>query len=182
MKRLLGLTALIAVILAFETPAQAQKLRFGLRAGVNTSRLDYDGWNKDDICTGMYFGPMVDLSIPLGGLGADGSVLIAKRGGDDWKQTGIEVPLNLKYNIDFFKFLGIYFAVGPDFFFSFSDLKDGWDKTTAQVGLNLGGGVKVIKHIVVNVNYQIPFSTAFKGSNGDGKLEKTWQAGLAYIF
>ena len=43
----------------------------------------------------------------------------------------------------------------PDFFFDFKK-KDYVDRKKAQVALNLGAGVKLLKHLQVGVTYQLP--------------------------
>ena len=108
------------------------------------------------------------------------------------KQNGIEIPVNLKYTIGMGSALGLYFAAGPDFFFDFTGDKNIEDfdisKKKAHVGLNLGLGLKLLKHLQVGVNYQLPLGDSFtlkKASdavnNDDAKL-KTWQVSAAYIF
>ena len=51
------------------------------------------------------------------GLGIDGALLFSQRGKDEVKQTGLEVPVNLKYTIG----LGslVYLCGGGRFFFDF---------------------------------------------------------------
>ena len=78
------------------------------------------------------------------------------------------------------------------FFFNFKDTKwEGFDTKATQVGLNIGAGVKLIQHLQIGVNYQIPLGDSFswKGVGealgdeigGNGKT-KTWQISLAYLF
>ena len=93
---------------------------------------------------------MAEITIPIVGLGVDGALLFSQRGKGDVKQIGAEVPINLKYTIGLGSLLGVYFAAGPDFFFDF-DKKDNVDRKKTQVGLNLGVGVKLIKHLQVGV-------------------------------
>lgn len=81
--------------------------------------------------------------------------------------------------------LGVFVAAGPDFFFNFKDMnKEGIDKKSTQVGLNLGAGVKLIKHLQIGVNYQIPLGDSFdlKELKDAGVKTKTWQISAAYIF
>ena len=40
---------------------------------------------------------MAEFTIPIVGLGVDGALLFYQRGKDEVKQTGLEVPVNLKY-------------------------------------------------------------------------------------
>ena len=62
--------------------------------------------------------------------------------------------------------------------------QEGFDKKSTQVGLNLGAGVKLIKHLQIGVNYQIPLGDSFdlKELKDAGVKNKTWQISAAYIF
>lgn len=194
MKKFFGVFLVAICCLAMATPAQAQLLKWGLKGGVNMSKVDWDGGfkgNKDN-STGFFIGPMAELTVPLIGLGIDGALMYSQRGDDDWKQQGIEIPVNLKYTIGLGSILGVYVAAGPDFFFNFKDTKwEGFDTKATQVGLNIGAGVKLVQHLQIGVNYQIPLGDSFswKGVGeaisdeigGNGKT-KTWQISLAYLF
>ena len=155
-------------------PAQAQLLKWGVKGGVNLTKIDWDGGfkgNKDN-STGFFIGPMAEITIPIVGLGVDGALLFSQRGKGDVKQTGVEVPVNLKYTIGLGSLLGIYFAAGPD-------------RKKTQVGLNLGAGVKLIKHLQIGVNYQFPMGDSFtwkKAGDAIGAKNKTWQVSAAYLF
>lgn len=178
---------MIAVCCMFmAVPAQAQLIKWGVKGGVNLTKIDWDGGykgNKDN-STGFFIGPMAEITIPIVGLGVDGAVLFSQRGKNEVKQTGVEIPVNLKYTIGLGSLLGIYVAAGPDFFFDLKE-KDGVDRKKTQVGLNLGAGVKLIKHLQIGVNYQIPMGDSFtfkEGVNAIGAKNKTWQISAAYIF
>ncbi|NDV63812.1 porin family protein [Bacteroides sp. 224] len=188
---------IIALSLGMVMPAQAQ-IKFGVKGGLNMSELDIKNGPTSDNTTGFYIGPMAEVTIPIVGLGLDGALMYSQRGKDEWKQQGIEIPVNLKYTFGLGSMLGVYVAAGPDFFFNFKDIKFATDDNKlvdtekTQVGLNLGAGVKLIKHLQVGVNYQIPLGDSFswdtvidaagneiKGGNGK---TKTWQVSVAYIF
>lgn len=180
MKKVLFALVMVAGLLTLAQTTQAQ-VKFGFKAGLNMSSLDYEGWDKDDE-TGFFFGPMLDVTIPFLGFGVDGAVMYSKRGNEDYKQSGLEVPINLKYNFGLASFLGIFVAVGPDFFFNFKEpAHSSMDKKACQLGLNLGAGLKIIKHIQVGVNYQWGLTSTYEGSNANPKTN-TWQVSLAYIF
>ena len=55
---------------------------------------------------------------------------------------------------------GIYLAAGPDFYFDFAGNKtiEGMrtDKKKAEVGINVGAGLKLLNHLQVGANYNIP--------------------------
>jgi len=197
-------------------PAHAQ-LKWGVKGGVNLSEIDWKGGyagNKEH-STGFFIGPMAEFTIPIIGLGIDGALMYSQRGNKydvsagtfsgsiDERQQGIEIPVNLKYTIGLGSLLGIYIAAGPDFFFNFKDIDlkalgsgvntDGAvDTKKTQVGLNVGVGVKILKHLQVGVNYQIPMGNTFSVGDAAGAIwekvlgknakTKTWQISAAYIF
>lgn len=188
MKKIFTVCIMAICCLAMAMPAKAQLLKLGVKGGLNMSKLDWDGGydgNKDNT-TGFFIGPMAEITIPIVGLGVDAALMYSQRGKHAFKEQGIEVPINLKYTIGLGSLLGVYVAAGPDFFFNFKDIdvKD-FDSKKAQVGLNLGAGVKLIKHLQVGVNYQIPFGDSFSFENGTkaiGAKNKIWQISAAYIF
>ena len=147
---------MVAVALMMAAPAQAQLIKFGLKGGVNLSKLDIDGGyegNKDN-STGYFIGPMAEITLPLVGLGIDGAVWFSQRGEKDLKQQGIEVPVNL-------------------------------EAKKSQVAVNLGAGLKLLRKLQVGVTYQIPMGDSFELKDAGaviGAKNKTWQVSLAYIF
>ena len=171
--------------LSVSMPAEAQLIKFGVKAGLNMAELDLKGYDADNT-TGFFFGPMAEVTIPVVGLGVDAALMYSQRGKSEWKQQGVEIPVNLKYTIGLGSTLGVFVAAGPDFFFNFKDIKwDGADKKAAQVGLNLGAGLKLLKKLQVGVNYQIPLGDSFEWKDEDGSYgaqTKTWQVSLAYMF
>lgn len=192
MKKFFGVFLVAICCLAMATPAQAQLLKWGLKGGLSMSKLDFKNGPTSDNTTGFFIGPMAEFTVPVIGLGIDGALMYSQRGEDEWKQQGIEIPVNLKYTIGLGSMLGVYVAAGPDFFFNFKDTKwEGFDTKATQVGLNIGAGVKLIQHLQIGVNYQIPLDDSFswKGVGealgdeigGNGKT-KTWQISLAYLF
>lgn len=164
MKKIFSAFVIAVCCMFMAMPAQAQLLKWGVKGGVNMTKIDWDGGykgNKDN-STGFFIGPMAEFTIPIVGLGVDGALLFSQRGKDEVKQTGLEVPVNLKYTIGLGSLLGIYIAAGPDFFFDFKK-KDYVDRKKAQVALNLGAGVKLLKHLQVGVTYQSRWATHLRG-------------------
>lgn len=191
MKKIFSAFMMAVCCLAMAMPAQAQLIKFGVKGGVNLTKVDWDGGydgNKDN-ATGFFIGPMAEVTIPIVGLGVDGALLFSQRGKDDGKQTGLDIPINLKYTIGLGSMLGVFVAAGPDFFFNFSGDKKYMDeameleKKKAMVGINIGAGVKLIKHLQIGVNYNIPLGDSYKLKEvGEAVKNKTWQISAAYIF
>ena len=196
MKKIFG-ALMIALCMGMAMPAQAQ-LNFGVKGGLNLSKAslsDVPRNFKKDNFTGFFIGPMAEFNIPVVGLGVDASLLFAQRGvkvsdaNDEYtiKQNGIDIPVNLKYTFGLGSMAGIYLAAGPDFYFDFAGNKTidrvRTDKKRAEVGINVGAGLKLLNHLQVGANYNIPLGDTadFKGEVGSYKT-KTWQVSVAYIF
>ncbi|MCK9158887.1 MAG: porin family protein [Bacteroidaceae bacterium] len=171
-------------------PAQAQ-LKFGVRGGTYLAKAKFTAKDlKTSNYTGYFFGPMLEFTVPIIGIGVDGSFLYSQRGvtveGYDVEQKGFDVPVNLKYTIGLGSMAGIYLAAGPDFFFAFDDDSKTTDSKKSQVSLNLGAGLKLLKHWQIGANYNLPMSNTAKYINESGKQQsyKTegWQLSLAYTF
>ncbi|MBE6281402.1 MAG: porin family protein [Bacteroides sp.] len=191
---------MVAVALMMVIPVQAQLIKFGVKGGLNMSKIDWKGGyegNKDNT-TGFFIGPMAEITLPVVGLGFDGALMYSQRGKGEVKEQGLEIPVNLKYTIGLGSFAGIYLAAGPDFFFNFKDINlediisingkpttpETINSKKSQVALNLGAGLKLLKKLQVGITYQIPMGDSFELENlgkGVGKT-KTWQVSAAYIF
>ena len=193
MKKIFSVFMIAICCLAVAMPAQAQLIKFGVKGGVNLSKIDWDGGYKSnkDNATGFFIGPMAEVTIPIVGLGVDGALLFSQKGKDDGKQTGLDIPINLKYTIGLGSLFGVYVAAGPDFYFNFKGDKKYIDEAVelknkkAQVGINLGAGVKLIKHLQIGFNYNIPFGDSYTlkaAGEALGAKNKTWQISAAYIF
>lgn len=198
MKKILNTLMLAFGLLLMAMPADAQ-IRFGVKGGVNLTQVETNLKAIKDNSTGYFIGPMIEATIPGIGLGVDGAIMYAQRGKDELKMEGVEVPLNLKLTIGAGSSLSIFLAAGPDFFLNLKDIDLGAIDATiqgykakekkAQVGLNLGGGVKLMQHLQLGLNYMIPLGDSFsfkKAADAVGEEEsfkyKNWQLTLAYIF
>lgn len=194
MKKMIS-ALLVAICLVMAMPAQAQ-LKFGVKGGLNLAKADFNKSDlKTDNFTGFFIGPMAELTIPIVGLGVDGALLFSQRGikldGQSEKENGLEIPVNLKYTIGLGSLLGIYVAAGPDFYFNFAKDKSLGQNLTlnrknAQVGINLGAGVKLLKHLQVGFNYNVPLGDSFTVEDATTALfsskTKVWQVSAAYLF
>ena len=183
MKRVITMCMVAVCCVLMATNAQAQLLRWGVKGGVNLTKLTADDYK--DKMAGFFVGPMAELTIPVVGLGVDASLLLSQKGikadEDAAKQVGLDIPVNLKYTFGLGSTLGLFIAAGPDFFFDFKGDKDGVERKKAQVGINVGAGLKLINHLQVGVNYNIAMGDHFEWE-GDGLKDKTWQVSLAYLF
>ncbi len=187
---------MVTVALMMAAPAQAQLIKFGVKGGLNMSKID---WGKEN-STGFFIGPMAEITLPIIGLGIDGALMYSQKtnlsyeyaGNDvssvDLKEQGIEIPINLKYSFGLGSLLGVYLAAGPDFFYNFKDIDaTAFKAKKSQVAINLGAGVKLLKKLQVGITYQIPMGDSFEWKDvvakvANGTKTKTWQVSAAYIF
>ena len=180
-------TLVIMVCLLLAVPAQAQ-VKFGLKGGLDVSKLD----NKvGDNTTGFFVGPMVDVTLPIIGLGIDVAALYSQSGLDvnnknSEKLKSVEIPVNLKWTLGLGSTLGVYVAAGPQFGFS---INDGWKQLMKEsnksfVSVNVGAGLKLLRHLQVGVNYNIGASKLgdMIVESADGDRKNSWQVSLAYMF
>lgn len=187
---------IMAVVLMMAMPAQAQLIKFGVKGGLNMSKID---WGKEN-STGFFIGPMAEITLPILGLGIDGALMYSQKtdlsysyagsdvGSVNLKEQGIEIPINLKYSFGLGSLLGIYLAAGPDFYYNFKDIDVAAFKTKrTQVAINLGVGLKLLRKLQVGVTYQIPMGDSFEWKDvvskvANGTKTKTLQVSAAYIF
>ena len=205
MKRIVSL---VAFLCAMTWSVQAQGLKFGVKGGLNISKMSFskDVFDSDNK-TGFYIGPTIKISLPLG-LGLDIAALYDQRSTDvktDAKPSGttvavyagdekitqksIQIPVNLRYNIGLAASAGIYLAAGPQFGFPVGDkvyntkvgeyrLKD------ANLSINFGAGVYLLKHLEVGFTYNLAAgkSGEFKNWDDVDTHNNAWQIGAAIYF
>lgn len=187
----------VTVCLAMAMPAKAQ-IKFGVKGGLNLASASLsDAWDAKgnaDNYTGFFIGPMVDITIPIIGLGVDGALMYSQKGAkisfdDDlgsttFKQQGIEIPVNLKYSIGLGSSASIYFAAGPSFFFNMNSDDDltfdsetgSLDYDKSEVSLNLGAGVKLLNHLQLGVNYNMGLTDSAKAKIDRPNDSDMWNA------
>ena len=191
MKKIVS-TLLVMLCLLCAVPSQAQ-VKFGLKGGLDISKLDT---KVSDNRTGFFVGPMIDVTLPIIGLGIDVAALYSQSGMDvnnenSEKLKSVEIPVNLKWTLGLGSTLGFFIAAGPQFGFS---LNDGWKQLMEEsnksfVSVNVGAGLKLLRHLQVGVNYNIGASKlgdmVLDASDVDlrtGVRKNSWQVSLAYMF
>ena len=68
MKKIFSAFVIAVCCMFMAMPAQAQLLKWGVKGGVNMTKIDWDGGykgNKDN-STGFFIGPMAEFTIPIG--------------------------------------------------------------------------------------------------------------------
>ncbi|WP_270765096.1 porin family protein [Phocaeicola plebeius] len=194
MKKLLS-TLMVIACLALAIPAQAQ-IKFGVKAGLNVSKLHLSKETlSSDNRAGFFIGPTAEFTLPLLGLGIDGSVLYNQFGVDSEKGTStkksIEIPINLRWTVGFSSLVGAYVAVGPQFGFNVGDR---WFDEVCEfkkntTSFNVGAGLKLLGHLQVGANYNFALKDNGKIHDDDiedlatiGFKQNTWQVSVAYLF
>ena len=199
MKKVLSVL-MVAVALMMAAPAQAQLIKFGVKGGVNLSKVsfsksDFGGDNR----TGWFIGPMAEVTLPIVGIGVDVAALYSQTelsgelNNTDINLKTIEVPVNLKWSFGLGSTLGAYLAAGPQFGFNVgSKGNEFWDLKKSTTTFNVGAGLKLIKHLQIGINYNFTlgkfgeYDTGLLSSDSNNKISEvknnTWQVSLAYIF
>lgn len=201
MKKIIGLF-LAVMCFALVSPVQAQ-MKFGIKGGLNFSTFSFDKMPYFDYTynsstrSGFFFGPMGEYTISNTGLGIDAALLYSQKDlmveQKIGQFRGLEVPINLKYTIGSRSKAGVFIAVGPDFYFDFSDDNAlygfSYDMEEIQIGINVGAGMKLMKHYQIGLNYTIPLTTGSGAVPSDGVTMssskykiKNLQLSVAYIF
>ncbi len=204
MKKIFG--AWILVVIFCVLPSNAQ-VKLGVKGGLNLSNMSLSGSLFDNFRsenqTGFFIGPMLDVNVPIIGIGVDASFLYNQFGvdlkGDNSqsntiKEKTFQIPVNLKYTIGLGDMAGFYLAAGPQWGFNIDNEKaedvlneaiEGNFFKKSTLSGNIGAGLKFINHLQVGLNYNFPISKNGEVSDGIESASvkaKTWQFSLAYIF
>ena len=206
MKRII---TLLVLAVAMTVTAQAQGIKFGVKGGLNITKMSFskdifDSKNK----VGFFVGPTLKLSLPMG-FGADIAALYDERSADveletsstvlpgenqsptneTIKQKSIQVPVNLRYNIGLSSVAGIYLAVGPQFGFPVADkvFKTEFGEyrlKDANLSVNFGAGVTLMGHLEVGFTYNLAAgkSGEFTSIKDIDTHNNAWQISAAYFF
>ena len=197
MKKILFVVALLAATMT----AQAQGLKFGIKGGLNLTKMTFskDVYSSDNQA-GFYLGPTLKLSLPLG-FGVDVAALYDQRsakiesngqagtGDEKIKQKSIQIPINARYNIGLGSEAGIYLAIGPQFGFPVGDkvyntkLGD-YTLKSSNLSFNFGAGVYLLDHLEVGFSYNLAAgkSGEFKNAGDIDTHNNAWQIGAAIYF
>ena len=172
--------AIIAAAMMFAQTATAQ-VKFGLKAGVNLSSIsigdDLDIIDDAKNRTGFFVGPTMVVTLPVVGLGLDGSILydqrqakITNKGAEKYgvevgntvKLQEVAIPINVRYGFGLGSLASGFIFAGPQFGFNVGDKEQKlmdkiaeWEMKSANVSLNFGIGVMALNHLQVTANYNL---------------------------
>lgn len=151
----------------------------GVKGGVNfpsgTNLFSAETYKSINLI-GFHIGPILDVRIPLGGLGLDLALLYSMKGNitatgigsDNSNQEyrhSLYIPLNVKYTFNLIKVFGLYISAGPYIDYTFGDMSNMTigqigDKIVADYksynfdwGVGVGGGIVLFRHLNIGVNY-----------------------------
>ncbi len=201
---------LLSALMALPSSAQ---VKFGLKGGLNVTDMSlsnevFDASNR----AGFFIGPTVKFSLPVTGLGIDGSVLYDQRSAKIEKTNGVEtktvkqqqiaIPINLRYGVGLGSVASAFIFAGPQVGFNVGDTDYNWTDTSnyslkkSNFSVNVGLGATLIQHLQITANYNIAC-----GKTADVTLWKTvsdaaqqvtglksksrnnsWQIAVAYFF
>ena len=207
---------LISILIAMSAATNAcAQLRYGLDLGLDISHLSFsktvvDAKNR----TGFFLGPKIHAKLPKLGLGADIALRYAQRYAaievydteesavfERERMSYIEVPLHVRWDINWLKALGIFIATGPqwDWYLGPST----WESTDQfkatfnhhTLSWNVGAGVILFKRLHLSVGYNFPiteqgtfltrvYNTVSKQVE-DAELDMSsysWQVNLSFFF
>ena len=177
----------------------AGQVRVGLRGGltVNKLRLDRDFVGSSNRA-GYTAGLLVDLNIPVVGLGIEASAMYTHRSNrlssadHTYKRHYIDIPVYARYRLSLppvQRFFAPYVFTGPCFAILFDDdAPVGINNSKTYTSWDIGGGVDLFSHLRLSVTYGLGLTRAmeiidseFAGSQVDGK-DRHWTLSAAWLF
>ena len=201
MKKIFTTIVLMAAMLV-AIPAKAG-VNFGIKGGYNITNFSLSNLSDNvakDNQQGFFIGPSLKIGIPVLPVGFEVAALYdqrdAKTDGTTISQKSINIPVNVRYELGLGDMAGIYFAVGPQFgfnigdkTFSFKNVSNDYKLKDSNLSLNLGAGVRLIKHVEIGFNYNIALGKTgefevmggLTNVVGNGKAN-AWQISAAYYF
>lgn len=196
------LVALVMIVGAAAANTVQAQFRFGIKAGVNVSKLSFDksvGDNlfKKDNQTGFTGGVMAEFTVPVIGIGGDISAMYVRRNAQYMTENNIktdhrdyfEIPINIKYKIGIpavGNLITPYIFTGPSFAFLTSRraVTDAFKNKAVDTTWNLGLGLQLVNHLQVSASYGFGIGKQFKmPQGGDVDVRNNfWTVTAAYLF
>ena len=209
MKRII---TLVVLAVAMTMTVQAQGIKFGVKAGLNITKMSiskdvFDSKNK----AGFFVGPTLKIDfLPFLGVQAalmyeqSNSKLASKVASvsdeEKIKRQAIILPIDLRVNLKLNETSGLYVATGPQFDFTVGSdfelngqkLKDTFDFNTAMFGWNFGVGIMLSKKFEIGASYNLGISKTgeleatvdeAKANNNELKPKsRSWKVGVTLFF
>ena len=188
----------VILLIAVSLPTSAQ-VRLGVRGGITIGEMRFDRDIIDsDNRVGYTGGLVLDLNIPVIGLGIEASAMFTHRNNrlsDDYrnyKRHYIDIPLYARYRLTLpsvEKIVAPYAFTGPCFSILFSDEgPDSYDTSRTCISWDAGLGVDLFNHLRLSATYGLGISRAMKyidreyeGRVVHGK-DSHWTINAAWLF
>lgn len=166
------------MVLLLAMPSSAQSgVQIGFKGGVQLTEMSFnsDVLNNNNRA-GFSVGPTLKIGTPVTGFFIDVSALYDQRDlkvdGQVMKQRSLLIPANARMEARFLNLFGMFLCIGPQFSFNMgNDLLQWIDEQgdakqftlqNTTLGLNIGGGVTLGRHLEAAVYYNMPL-----GKTGD---------------
>ena len=187
------------LLLTLAVMPAAGQVRVGLRAGiaVNGLQLDRDIVSSSNRA-GYTGGLVLDLNIPVVGLGIEASAMYTHRsnrltdGNNLFKRHYIDIPVYARYRMSLPSVGNVVAPIvftGPSFSILFNEnAPTTYSNCKTYLSWDVGGGVDLFKHLRVTASYGIGISKAmsyidqeYSGDEVHGK-DKYWTLNAAWFF
>ena len=198
MNKCKNLLLAVTIVLATAIPATAQ-VRLGVRGGITVGELRFDREVVgSDNRVGYTGGLLLDLGIPVVGLGIEASVMYTHRdnrltdGNLVFKRHYIDIPLMARYRLEIPRVKHVFAPMvytGPSFAVMFSDnTPEGYKSRKTYLSWDVGAGADLFNHVRITATYGLGISKAMsyidRDYNGDkvaGK-DRHWTLSAAWLF
>lgn len=190
-------TILILIVL-LALPAAAQ-VHFGVRGGLTVGKMRFDrDLISSDNRLGYTGGLLLDLNIPVVGLGVEASVMYTHRNNrlsDNeriFKRHYIEIPVYARYKLSIVGLDKVFEPIvftGPSFSILFNEnAPTNYKNSKTYVSWDVGLGADLFKHLRLTGTYGIGISKALKYIDQEYKGDKVngrdsyWTLSAAWLF
>lgn len=192
-----GLLILLLVMAA--AMSAAAQVRLGLRAGITVGELRFDRDVIDsDNRVGYTGGLVLDLNIPVVGLGVEASAMYTRRnnrltdGDRVYKRHYIEFPVYARYRLSLpgvQRIFAPYIFTGPNFAVLFNEDSDDYLRSKkTYLSWDAGLGADLLGHLRLSAAYGLGITKAmsyidseYHGDHVNGR-DRHWTLNAAWIF
>ena len=190
---------LLAVLIIACALQGAAQVRVGLRGGITLGELRFDRNVIDsDNRVGYTGGLVLDLNIPVVGLGIEASAMYTHRsnrltdGNNLYKRHYIDIPVYARYRLTLPRVEHVVAPIvftGPSFSILFNEnAPTTYKNSKTYLSWDVGGGVDLFTHLRLTASYGIGISKAmsyidqeYTGDKVHGK-DKYWTVSAAWLF
>lgn len=180
---------------------RVQPIRFGVKAGFNSSAVDSKYGIDADRVLGIHVGPTAQFSLPVRGLYIDGALLFSQRGiGESWKRDYnlrndfLDLPILLRYNFPS-RHVSPFVSTGPYVAFRITGDKRHYAETLyvardVATGWDFSLGMDIAQRVQLSLTYDMGLSDTYRafpgglhlGSRAYGIRSNTWMFSATVLF